>query len=242
MFSPALEKQRQQLYADTTRGMGQRLQSATEPAAMLAAIRWGLQKLEQTYAETPAKELAKVACRAGCGICCSVPVDVQAHEVFYTAELIQINFSPAELAGVIERTAGRRASVAGLGEEARSRLMQPCPLLREGSCTVYEGRPEICRAHHSTNAEICAAHVADPDVDPSPDYIPALRARMFAVMLGMDAAMEAAGYDDRAYDFGSALHEALTNSLCRVRWLRRQPAFPDLCLAFPHPAVGKQEA
>ena len=42
-----------------------------------------------------------------------------------------------------------------------------------------------------------------------------------------------AGFDDRAYDFGAALHEALTNSLCRVRWLRRKPAFPDSCLAPP---------
>jgi hypothetical protein len=54
---------------------------------------------------------------------------------------------------------------------------------------------------------------------------------MFAVMLGMDEAIEAAGFDDRAYDFGSALHEALTNSLCRVLWIRRKAAFPDSCLA-----------
>lgn len=59
----------------------------------------------------------------------------------------------------------------------------------------------------------------------------ALRARMFATMLGLDEAIEAAGYDERSYDFGSALHEALTNSLCLVLWLRRQPAFPDTCLA-----------
>jgi len=57
------------------------------------------------------------------------------------------------------------------------------------------------------------------------------RMSMFAVMLGMDEALEAAGYDDRSYDFGSALHEALTNSLCLMRWMRRQPAFPDSCLA-----------
>ena len=29
----------------------------------------------------------------------------------------------------------------------------------------------------------------------------------------------------------AALHEALTNSLCLARWIRRQPAFPDACLA-----------
>ena len=231
MFSPALEKQRQQLYGQTVRGMERRLRSVTAPAAMLKALRWGMDELDRTLAETPAKVRAQVACRAGCGICCSVPVDVQAHEVFFAAEHIQLHFSPADLAGVIERTAARRSDVAGLSERERARLMQPCALLREGSCSIYEGRPEICRAHHSGNAATCAAHVADPDVDPSPDYIPTLRARMFAVMLGLDEAIEAAGYDERAYDFGSALHEALTNSLCRARWLRHQPAFPDSCLA-----------
>jgi uncharacterized protein len=60
-------------------------------------------------------------------------------------------------------------------------------------------------------------------------YIPEVRGRMFAVMLAMDQAVAEAGYDGRAYDFGSALHEALTNSLCAVRWVRRQPAFPDSC-------------
>jgi hypothetical protein len=54
---------------------------------------------------------------------------------------------------------------------------------------------------------------------------------MFAVMLGLDEAIESVGYDDRAYDFGSALHEALTNVLCVTAWMRRQPAFPDSCLA-----------
>ena len=75
--------------------------------------------------------------------------------------------------------------------------------------------------------------MADPSVDDTPGYIPALRARMFAVMLGLDEALEAEGYDDRAYDFGSALHEALTNSLCLAAWLRHEPAFPDACLADP---------
>ena len=56
---------------------------------------------------------------------------------------------------------------------------------------------------------------------------------MFSVMLGVDEAIEAAGYDERAYDFGSALHEALTNPCCLDDWLRQRSAFPDDCLAEP---------
>jgi len=232
MLSPAQEKQRHQLYAQTVDAMGRRLQSVAGPGVMLAALRWGMQELDRTFAETPARVKATVACRAGCGHCCSVPVDVQAHEVFFAAEHIQVHFPPADLAGVIERTAAHRARIAVLTGGERTRLLQPCTLLSAGgSCTIYEGRPEICRAHHASDATVCASSTHPGDFEKV--HIPALRARMFAVMLGLDAAIEAEGFDDRAYDFGSALHEALTNSLCRVLWLRRKPAFPDSCLADP---------
>ena len=232
MLPPALEKQRHQLFAQSVRGMAQRLKSvATEPGEMLAALRWGMQQLDRTFAETPAKVRASVACRAGCDFCCSVPVDVQAHEVFFAAEHIQVNFSPADLAAVIERTALHRTRVAKLGAGEREGLRQPCALLHEGNCSIYAGRPEACRAHHTNDAATCAAHLSNPAVAIEKTYLPALRARMFAVMLGLDEAIEAAGFDDRSYDFGSALHEALTNSLCRILWLRRKPAFPDSCLA-----------
>ena len=212
--------------------MGRRLTSATEPAAMLTALRWGMDELEKTYAETPAKIRSTVACKAGCSHCCHGPVDVQAHEVFFAAEHIQLNFTPAELAGVIELTSVRRARVAGLHRDARDQVRQPCALLRDdGQCSIYKGRPEACRVHHTSDATVCAAHEANPAVDLDAVYIPTLRARMFAVMLGLDEAIEAAGYDDRSYDFGSALHEALTNSLCRVLWMRKKSAFPDSCLA-----------
>jgi Fe-S-cluster containining protein len=231
MLSPALEKQRHQLYAQTVQALGERLRSVGDPTAVLAAIRWGMQELDRTFAETPAKVKATVACRAGCDFCCRVPMDVQAHEVFFTAEHLQATFSPADLAGVIERTAAHRARVSGLLSDERGRLTLPCALLRDGKCSSYEGRPEVCRAHHTNNAAACSAFLADPDVAIEKAYIPALRSRMYAVMLGIDEAMEAAGFDGRAYDFGSALHEALTNSLCQALWMRRKPAFPDSCLA-----------
>jgi Fe-S-cluster containining protein len=231
MLPPSLEKQRHQLFAQAVRQMGRRLQPVRDSAAMLAALRWGMEELDRTLAATPAKVRATVACRAGCAHCCSVPVDVQAHEVFFAAGHIQSHFTPVELAGVIERTAAHRARLSGLRGGGRDRLRQPCALLREGRCSIYAGRPEACRAHHASNAAVCAAHAADPDTDVAKAYIPALRSRLFAVMLGLDEAIEAAGFDDRAYDFGSALHEALTNSLCLALWMRRQPAFPDSCLA-----------
>ncbi|MEY4925227.1 MAG: hypothetical protein RL598_1746 [Verrucomicrobiota bacterium] len=231
MLTPALEKQRQQLFAQTVTGMTGKLATVTDSASMFTALRWGMEELDQAYATTPTKIRATVACRAGCGHCCSVPVEVQAHEVFFAAEYIQTHFTPTDLAAVITRTAAHRTRALNLTHEQRTRLKQPCALLQDDHCSIYAGRPEACRAHHTNNAAACAAHAADPTTPIEKNYIPALRARLFAVMLGLDEALEAAGWDHRAYDFGSALHEALTNSLCLVRWLQHRPAFPDSCLA-----------
>ncbi len=231
MLSPAQEKQRHQLYARTVEAMGERLRSVSEITAMFAALDWSMQELDRTFTATPPQMKAMVACRAGCSFCCSVPVHVQAHEVLFAAEHIQKNFSPADLAGVIERTATHRVRSSGLLSDERGRLRQPCALLRDNCCSIYAGRPEACRAHHTNNAATCSADLTEPDVAIEKAYIPALRSRMYAVMLGIDEALEANGFDDRAYDFGSALHEALTDSFCSVRWMRRLPAFPDSCLA-----------
>jgi len=231
MLTPAQDKDRHRLFARTVDGMAERLASVhQDDVKMIAALRWGMDELDRTLATTPAKIRATIACRAGCGACCSVPVDVQAHEVFFAAEHIQVTFSPEALAGIIERTGTHRRKISTLTSGERSRLLQPCPLLDTGgSCTIYDGRPEICRAHHASDAQRCNA--ATHPAEFQKVHIPALQARMFAVMLGLDEAIEEAGYDDRAYDLGSALHEALTNSLCRVRWLRHEAAFPDSCLA-----------
>ncbi len=226
--------QRFELFDHAIAQMGQRLERVRHPEQMMEALAWGMAELERTYAGTKRSVLATVACRSGCDACCHVPIDVQAHEVFFAAHHIQLHFSADALTALIERLATHRANIAALAPGDRDLIRQPCALLRDdGACSIYEGRPQACRSHHSSDATLCAAYNEDSSVDIAKAYIPALRARMFAVMLGVDEALESAGYDERAYDYGSALHEALTNSLCLVGWMRRQNAFPDSCLAYP---------
>jgi len=221
------------MFDRTVQAAGQRLLMVRTPPQMMAFLDWGMAELDRTHTKSPVGVKALVACRAGCDHCCSVPVDVQAHEVFFAADHIQRHFSPEELEQVLARLGDHRRRVACLESGGRDRSRQPCALLTGGSCSIYAGRPEACRCHHSRNAAVCAAHQSDPAVPIAKVFIPAMRARLFAVRMGLDEAIETVGYDERAYDFGSALHEALTNSLCLVAWMRRQPAFPDSCLAQP---------
>jgi Fe-S-cluster containining protein len=223
--------QRFEMFDHTVAGMSDRLLKVRAPARMMTALRWGYDELDQAYAGTSPRVLARVACRAGCDSCCHVPVDASAHEVFFAADHIQTHFSPAALTAVIARLARHQARIAAYEEGQRARSRQPCALLKAGTCSIYAARPGTCRTHHTSDVALCVANKADASVNVTKAYLPALRARMYAVMFGVDEAIEAAGYDERCYDFGSALHEALTNSLCLMRWLRRQPAFPDSCLA-----------
>lgn len=224
---------RVELFDGVIAGLTPRLRRLRSPHQLMAALRWGMDELDRALNESPADVRASIACRSGCDSCCRVPVDVQAHEVLFAADHILTHLGAGAVEPLIAALAVHRARVSGFAVGERDASRQPCALLHDGSCTIYEGRPQPCRAHHTSDAAVCAASLTDPAIDITQVYIPALRARMFAVMQGVDEAVEAAGYDDRSYDFGSALHEALTNSECLDVWLRHQSAFPDSCLANP---------
>jgi len=224
-FSP----EEDELYEKTAAAVLNRLRKTRNPADLLPVLRQAHRGFDRAYESAPAAARALVACRAGCGTCCHVPVGVQAHEVLLAAEYVQTRFSVADLEAAIARFAAHRAAFAGRNLNERAALKTPCAVLLDGSCSIYEARPEACRSHHSRNLDGCRSNL-DTGLDIVDVLIPEIRGRMFAVMLGIDQAAIDAGFDGRAYDFGSAMHEALTDGLCAVRWMQRQAAFPDSCL------------
>jgi Fe-S-cluster containining protein len=222
----SLEEER--LFEKTGGAVLRRLRKTGNPADLLAVLRSAHKEFDRAYATAPAAARAVVSCRAGCGTCCHVPVGVQAHEVLLAAEYIQTHFAPEALETVIAGVATHREAFAGRTMDERAAMKTPCALLRDGNCSIYEARPEACRSHHSRNLDGCRSNL-ESGLDIVDVLIPEIRGRMFAVMLGIDQAVAEAGFDGRAYDFGSALHEALTDSMCAVRWMQRQPAFPESC-------------
>lgn len=216
------------LFEKTGSAVLRRLRKTRNPADLLSVLRAAHHGFDRAYATAPAAARTAVACRSGCDACCHVPVGVQAHEVLLAAEYIQTHFPPAELEAAIARAAVHRTAFAGRTMRERAALKTPCALLQHGSCSIYAARPEACRAHHSHNADACRNNL-DLERKAVDVFIPGLRSRMFAVMLAIDQAAAEAGFDGRAYDLGSALHAALTDSQCAVRWQQRQPAFPEDC-------------
>jgi uncharacterized protein len=223
-FSPEEDK----LFEKTGSAVLKRLRKTRNPADFLSVLASAHKEFDRAFASAPLAARETIACRAGCGACCHVPVGVQAHEVLIAAHYVQLNYSPADLESLIARAAVHRATFAGRSNAERMQFRTPCVLLRDGSCSIYEARPEACRSHHSHNADACRTNLelGREEIDV---YVPGVRGRMFAIMLGIDQAVAEAGFDGRAYDFGSALHEALTDSQCVQRWIQRKPAFPESC-------------
>lgn len=166
------------------------------------------------------------ACRAGCSLCCSLRVDVFAHDVFHLARHIRAQFSPGDLAALLSRLAAHAEKVRTLTPYAHATQNIPCPMLREGCCSVYVARPHSCRRHHSRDFAACQYTYDHPtDID-----TPAAHDR--PLYLALSAAMQAdietyagQGFDYTIYELGTALYEALTDPECWPRWRRGEAAF-----------------
>ena len=228
-----------ELFATTVQEVMLRLRTAGKQEDIFTALSYAASTMDSNFAKTPQKVLTEVACRAGCNYCCHVPLGVQAHEVLLAANHIKTHFNSGEIVGVIESAAAHRKRIATMPVTEYWRALQPCPLLRDGSCSIYEARPEVCRAHHGSNAQVCKINLENHNKTYLSSVLEPLRSRMFGIMLGIDQAVAEAGFDGRAYDFGSALHEALTNSSCAYLWGRKMQTFPDSCREKPAEEGGE---
>lgn len=227
------------LFLATAEEVMRRLQVACTRDQLFDVLRWAASAMDREFMRSRPQILSAVACREGCDYCCRVPLGVQAHEVLIVADHIKQHFSPSDIASIVERTAAHRKRVAGMTVPEFWTASQPCALLRDCRCSVYMARPEVCRAHHGGDASICKSNLGNHIKAMQSEGVLTLRSRMFGMMLGVDQAVAEAGFDGRSYDFGSALHEALTNSSCAYLWERKMRVFPDSCRETPSEEGGE---
>lgn len=87
------------------------------------------------------------ACRMGCAHCCRIPVGILTSEAKLLAAASGRKFrEPGREASI---SVGQAAALEGMfqGPDESKYDGVPCPFLVEGSCSVYEQRPMICRLH-----------------------------------------------------------------------------------------------
>ncbi|HTP52448.1 MAG TPA: YkgJ family cysteine cluster protein [Anaeromyxobacteraceae bacterium] len=108
--------------------------------------------------------LSPVACREGCGWCCSVParfpVSAWPLELFALAAWLRAHRTPDE----IEALRGRLREAARRGaREGNARERVPCPLLDGARCGAYPARPASCVGWNAADASACEAYAKGDD-------------------------------------------------------------------------------
>ena len=186
------------------------------------AARGALREFD-TFSESAS---ARFACRAGCSLCCSLRVDVFAHDVFHLARHILVHFPDGELDALLTRLAAHAEKVLPLTPFGHATQNIPCPMLREGCCSVYAARPHSCRRHHSLDFAACQYtydHPTDLETPAAHDG-PLYRTLSAAMQQDIEAYAER-GFDYTIYELGTALLEALTDPASWTRWRGGETAF-----------------
>ena len=182
---------------------------------------------DRTNARLIAERGTQLACRAGCSLCCSLRVDVFAHEIFLIADYIRAHFSAEMLSSLKTRLATHAAQVLPLTPFDHATRNVACPLLRDdGRCSIYEARPLSCRRHHSMDFAACQFtydHPSDLEFPGAHDV--GLFCTLTEALRQTGGVYAEYGFDITIYELGTALAEALDDAASWTRWHEGGQAF-----------------
>jgi Fe-S-cluster containining protein len=166
---------------------------------------------------------ASLACATGCAFCCHLKVEITAFEaVALWAELV------ADGKAAQRQTAVTNAPRLGrMTTEARRAARDPCALLVDNKCSVYETRPYVCRGMFSTSAQDCERVLMAPAGAALPSIrspaVPRALSSVFAA--GANAALADQGLQCDLIELTSAF-ATLTNRQSAVAdWLAGKRVF-----------------
>lgn len=177
--------------------------------------------------ESPSQEKA---CRSGCSFCCYLQVDLSVPEVLRIASYLRESLSPQDLQSLRDRLSCVQQQIAGMTSIERLEAKVPCPLLKDGKCSVYEARPLVCRGYSSYDWVSCAYALRHPRVWEAPPHEAAQRKIFSNVSDGLITGFKSAGLRSQPLELIAALRIALDQPKAGERWLAGEPVF-DLAVA-----------
>ena len=202
------------------------IHQALSPEEFDHAARQALAAFDVLNAQQIRERNVQLACREGCSVCCSLRVDVLAHEVFLIADHIRREFSAQEMAALLLRLAAHAEKVLPLTPCEHATRNITCPLLQNDRCSIYAVRPHACRRHHSQDLAACQYTFDHPeDLETPAAHDRELFRALTEAMHENIAAYAQLGFDPTIYELGTALHEALHDPEARQHWQDREEAF-----------------
>lgn len=210
-ISPALLDRKLVLFARQLRDI---LVQTSESDSMAAAAREAHDILALSLAHNQPKRA--LACQAGCSHCCHNFVAVFAPQVFWIAEAVRKTGDfQARLVRIVEaENATRNVSL-----ERRTLERQPCALLQDGKCSVYEHRPTACQGMASHDVKTCEVRLDGILAPPTFGLLRGL------VDFGFMAALKNSGLPHHPVELNHALRIALETPDAEARWLAGEDIF-----------------
>lgn len=165
-----------------------------------------------------------IACQAGCPWCCHIRLTASAPEVLVVLKYIRDTFSNGEIAALKRKIANIDGFTRRLDGEARAKLRLPCPLLKDGSCSVHEVRPLSCRGVVSVDVGACKRAYDSHMQEPVPQHELQIQAAN-AIGYGIYAGLADAGFDLEDLEFTAALALGLEDKDIGKRWVNGEGVF-----------------
>ena len=169
-----------------------------------------MEATEQTAQEearsfiTP-QHLAKIECAAGCSWCCRQPLQVSILGAVSVAAYLLENDLDETYLPLLQAYVDRLEPFE-YDHKKLKECFERCPFLGpEDRCQVYQARPVVCRAFHSTDKSCCERIVAERTESRDVPMYPRLFGFIGVRLSGARQAFSALGLDDRPVVLGSAV-------------------------------------
>ena len=114
---------------------------------------------------------SQIDCRRGCSWCCYQQVLVNPAEMLLITDYIGRNFNDKMKKAILQRAIEKDEKVKSLPAEEALQQKIPCPLLLDGTCSIYPVRPMACRIYLSSSLDSCLREFHHPE---KPDTYPRL--------------------------------------------------------------------
>lgn len=124
--------------------------------------------LVQALSGEAERQNISIDCKKGCSWCCNQPIFATGHEMLFAWEFMKLNFKQDEINATVQRAFDNYQKRGRLGEKELMASKMPCPLLKNGACTIYPARPLTCRIYLSMSEPSCHSFYSNPKADSYP--------------------------------------------------------------------------
>ncbi|MFC1673577.1 hypothetical protein ACFL12_05415 [Pseudomonadota bacterium] len=175
---------------------------------------------------------APIACGPGCPYCCHIRLTASAPEVLLVLDHIRGTWPVDAIQALAKKVKNIDPLTRGKDDDARAKLRLPCPLLKDGSCSVHMVRPLSCRALACVDLPACKAAYNSRMAEGVPMFEPQHQTAN-AVGYGLYAGLVDAGYGVENIELVAALALGLDDKEIGRNWLTGEDVFAPACALTP---------